>query len=95
MRIMAHNRKILEKMKPEEKQRKCNCRKKDECPVNGECLATNLIYRATVTTKEETKYYIGSTGNSFKERYNQHKASFNSKNQKKEHQLDLRNTSTK
>ena len=31
-------------------ERKCNCRNKDLCPLNGACLTSNVIYEATVTT---------------------------------------------
>ena len=36
---------ILYKFKPVELP--CNCRKKDECPLDGKCRAENLIYQAT------------------------------------------------
>jgi hypothetical protein len=78
-RIMAHNKKILNELEtnPEEK-RLCNCRIKNNCPVNGQCLLNNVVYKATVVTKSETKSYIGSAGNSFKERFTGHKQSFKS-----------------
>ena len=31
-------------------ERKCNCRNKDLCPLDGACLTSNVIYEATVTT---------------------------------------------
>ena len=87
MRITAHNRNILEKFKTDQQKKKkqnCNCRKKTECPVKGDCLTPNVIYRAVVTSKDEEKSYVGSSGNNFKERYRGHKASFNSKDPKKQ-----------
>jgi len=71
--IMSHNRKLLEDKVEEKKQ--CNC--KEECMVDGNCLLTNVIYRATVTTSEKSKQYVGSSGLSFKSRYTRHKCSFN------------------
>ena len=56
-------------------QKKCNCRNK--CMVDGNCLLTNFIYRATVKTSEKSKQYVGSSGLSFKSRYTRHKCSFN------------------
>ena len=53
----------------------CDCRKQD-CPVNGSCLIENVIYRANVKTANETKFYVGSTGLTFKNRYTKHKHSF-------------------
>ena len=83
MKIMAHNRKLIDENAKENQDTKtCNCRRKELCPMNGECLASNLVYRATVKSEKETKYYVGSTGNTFKERYSQHKHSFNNKNLK-------------
>ena len=71
--IMAHNRKMLDTQ--EKKRRMCDCRKED-CPVNGRCLTENVIYRASVETAKETKFYVGSTGLTFKNRYTKHKHSF-------------------
>ena len=48
-------------------------------PSGRTVLAKKVVYRATVETKEEVKSYVGSAGNTFKERFNGHKSSFNSK----------------
>ena len=58
--------------------RHCNCRKPEECPLSRECLASNIVYRATVSTigTATQMYYIGSTATTFKQRYANHKASF-------------------
>ena len=78
-RIIAHNRKVMEELT--EKPKMCNCRGKI-CPVEKKCLQTNVVYKATVTTKDGVnKHYIGSTGLSFKDRYTKHKFSFNHKKQ--------------
>ena len=57
----------------------CNCRGRVKnpniCPLNGACLTEQLVYRADIKSREETKIYIGSTGLSFKNRYTKHKAS--------------------
>ena len=71
--IMAHNRKMLDTQ--EKERRMCDCRKED-CPVNGRCLTENVIYKASVKTANETKFYVGSTGLTFKNRYTKHKYSF-------------------
>ena len=77
--INSHNRKVLQNLDSGEMtERTCNCRKKNECPLNGNCLAKNLVYKATVyVSNGEEQDYIGSTGN-FKIRYGQHKSSFTS-----------------
>ena len=45
----------------------------EECPVNGECQQEAVVYEASLKTNNKTWIYYGSTGNSFKQRYNNHK----------------------
>ena len=51
----------------------CNCRSKETCPLPRNCLATNVIYKAEVTTTNDMskKHYIGMTAGLFKLHYNQ------------------------
>ena len=76
--IKSHNLRILAKDDTHvESNKSCNCRNKDLCPLDDECLVNNVVYKATVaTTPGETKVYIGMTEHSFKTRYNNHKLSF-------------------
>ena len=48
--------------------------------INGKCLVESLVYQATVTTDDNrpSQTYVGLTENTFKTRFNSHKASFNS-----------------
>ena len=55
--------------------RLCNCVGFD-CPVDGECLKSELVYSCKVETANGSKEYIGSTGNTFKERWNHHNHDF-------------------
>ena len=72
--INSHNKKILNKA-TEEKEETCNCTK--ECPLNKEgCRRKNVVYEATVKTKEETRTYIGLTSSEFKKRHSSHKTDF-------------------
>ena len=64
----------------------CNCRKKSDCPLEGKCPQTNVIYQATVTTETTTETYIGLATN-FKEHYRNHKTSFRHSNRKNETEL--------
>ncbi len=70
-------------------EKQCNCRKPQDCPVNGRCLNESVIYQATVKTDngEPEQTYVGLTANSFKTRYANHKASF--KNEKKKSNTEL------
>ena len=76
--ISRHNHRLL-KRNPTQKPLQCNCQKPDECPLDGKCKVHNIVCEDMVTTTddENTKEYIGMTANTFKERYANHKTSFN------------------
>ena len=46
----------------EKKQTKhCNCRKKQECPLEGKCRSEDIIYKCVVTaTGHPGKLYLGT-----------------------------------
>ena len=71
--LQAHNRKVL-CCSNEPIEAPCNCRKKDQCPVQGSCQKP-VVYKATIKVDGKDKVYIGSTNN-FKTRYSGHKNSF-------------------
>ena len=73
--ITSHNKNIL---KPNKEIYGCNCRVKEDCPLDNKCLTPKVIYEANVTNTvdNEEKIYIGLTENKFKERYSNHKSSF-------------------
>lgn len=74
--IDSHNKSTLSGNK--EPERLCNCRRREECPMNGKCLDKSLIYQATVSTANgnSTSTYIGLTEGEFKTRFNNHTQSF-------------------
>ncbi|KAL9983795.1 hypothetical protein ACROYT_G006025 [Oculina patagonica] len=75
--IKSHNQKILNESNAASSEKKCNCRNKNLCPLDGTCLTKNIIYEATVTTTSgNSRTYIGMTEHEFKTRYNNHKLSF-------------------
>ena len=84
--IKGHNGKILTKnlKQPTTNANECNCRIKDQCPMQQKCLTKCVVYQAIVTTpsngKQET--YIGITENSFKTQFANHKATFNSRSKR-------------
>ena len=59
----------------------CNCTAASKpCPLNGKCLAKNIIYKATVQFQGfDKKFYIGATAPPFKLRYGNHIKSFKHK----------------
>ena len=85
--VKAHNTKILRKEEENIEEKSCNCRDKPSCPVENQCLKTNVVYKATVQYDNKTSYYIGMTENSFKTRYTQYKSSL--KHSKNRSQTEL------
>ena len=49
---------------------------KNKCLHNVKCLNESFIYRATVTSENNTKSFVGSTRFSFKDLYTKYKFSF-------------------
>ena len=85
--ISSHNKHVLSNANsPTPQPDTCNCRKKSDCPLEGKCLQTNVIYQATVTTETATETYVGLATN-FKERYRNHKTSFRHSKRSNETQL--------
>ena len=59
-----------------------NCRRKTDCPMDGNCFSECLIYKASVSITTN-KYYHGTCENTFKECYNNHNCSFRNKSREK------------
>ena len=83
--INAH--KVYLKTDEKQKQDLCNCILPANCPLTGKCLTINVVYKATVTSLNNTerptcKSYIGICETSFKTRYDNHKSSFAIKEKK-------------
>ena len=76
--ITGHNFKILQNKESKNKNM-CNCAEPSECPLEGKCLSESIIYRATVSTAEGEKDYIGCSEGKFKLRFNNHTKSFTHK----------------
>ena len=88
--IKQHNARICEtKQENSGPPRRCNCRTPERCPLNGHCLTTKIVYKATVETDDnrDPKIYIGSTETPFKHRYANHLLSF--KHEKYGNQTEL------
>ena len=51
----------------------CNCRSKEECPLEGQCRVENIIYKCVASTSVNVnKAYLG-TAEEFKRRFCNHK----------------------
>ena len=75
--IKAHNKKILNS-NTNNPERTCNCPRNRQCPLQGECLAKNIVYQATVSREDSDciETYVGSTSTTFKLRLANHNQSF-------------------
>ena len=51
--IKSHNKKVINKDIKELKS--CNCRVKSDCPLNGQCQVTDIIYKCTVLSPDKQK----------------------------------------
>ena len=61
--IQQHNYKVLSTRKNVD--RLCNCRNKDNCPIDGKCLQTCIVYRADVITNKHSDIYDGASDGEF------------------------------
>ena len=97
-KISAHNKSVLKRNSSTPKK-PCNCRVKQECPLNGNCQARNIIYQASVKTDHGVETYVGLTGDHFKSRFRNHTASFRDQRKKNatelsKHIWELKNNNT-
>ena len=90
-KIDMHNKRILNNDKPIEPNnlKKCNCRVKNDCPLENNCLQKGIVYQAEVCRVDNSskETYVGLCDTEFKTRYNNHKSSF--KLEHKKHQTEL------
>ena len=55
----------------------CNCRKKQECPLEGKCRSEGIICKCAVAATGQTrKVYLDTAEGNFKQGYYNHKKSF-------------------
>ena len=77
-KINLHNQKI-KNTETAETRRKCNCSgQMGPCPMNGNCLVKSVVYKAEVCDENQnTETYTGLTSRTFKDRFYNHRSSFN------------------
>ena len=83
-KINGHNQKILQP-KPAEPQKLYNCLVKKDCPLNGICLTSSILYQNTIKcsdSKYKQKGYKEICETTFNKRYANHKKSFSLTNSK-------------
>ena len=71
--IKSHNMKVISRNHRYQQNQGCNCRDgPDSCPFRGNCLDTEMVYKAEAKTTSGSRIYYGQTGRTFKERYYGH-----------------------
>ena len=59
--IKSHNKKLINSSNHHEQL--CNCRKKEDCPLEGKCRTENIVYKCIASTSgPPDKLYLGTTG---------------------------------
>ena len=66
---------------------RCNCRNKNNCPLNGDYQENFLVYNATITTENDSHVYYGLCKDEFKVRYNKYTKSFSGRKYENETEL--------
>ena len=90
--ISAHNKRLLnEDAKHHATQENtCNCRRKNNCPLEGKCQSKEIVYQATAINEDNNtqETYIGLTEGAFKTRYLNHTSSISKRKIKKRHRTE-------
>ena len=88
--IKNHNNRLTNgKDEPDQRRKEdrkdCNCRNKQDCPMDGNCLTESVAYQAVVKNNrsDNTKNYIGLTEGTFKQRFYRHTSSLKHEKQGK------------
>ena len=76
--MKTHNKIVTnEKITPRDQ---CKWKNKNDCPIDGNCQTSDIIYKCIVsTTVNPDKIYVGTAEGNFKKRYYNHKTSFQDK----------------
>ena len=82
-----HDNNLLSKS--DTNKRNCNCRTNNTCPLDGKCLASNIVYsaEALIVNNQHRDKYFGICETEFKTRLSNHKNSFKNRQKEKDTQL--------
>ena len=83
--VTQHNYKVL--LTTKNVDQLCNCRNKDNCPLDGKCLQKCIVYKADVITNKGSHICYGAGDGEFKPRYNYHTNSFHHRHHKQDTKL--------
>ena len=71
--IKLHDRNVFHKKAKQTNP--CNCRNKNECPLNGNCKVQSVIYKCRVSARPQTfkqRVYLGIAAGNWKQRLDSH-----------------------
>ena len=81
--VKLHNKKLVNTNN--QSTLPCNCRKKEECPLEGKCRSPDIIYKCIVSAPGfPIRVYLGTAEGEFKTRFYNHNKSFKNKAYKNE-----------
>ena len=88
-KIDTHNMQTLKTNQQQNDTRRCNCRVKQDCPLDGKCLTKSVVYQATVTetNTNKTATYVGLCETDFKTRYYNHRSTLKHENKQNNTEL--------
>ena len=75
--IVGHNKNVTPKLN--DQRPKWNCRKKAECPMEGNCLVNDVVYKCDITRPLPKKVYLGLAEGEWKSCFYKQKLSFKHK----------------
>ena len=75
--IKGHNKKVT--LKPRDQRPKYNCRKKAECPTEGDCLDNDVVYKCDIARPLPKKVYLGLAEGEWKSRFYNHSYHLNAR----------------
>ena len=90
-KISQHNKKVINPPPPPP-ARLCNCSDNDKpnCPLQGECLLSSIVYKASVNSVgNETMHYYGLCETAFKQRWYNHRSAINAVEEEKAKRSEL------
>jgi len=87
--LRNNNARVLSESKPVNTimHKTCSCKDANLCPLNGECLKSSIVYKATVKKASGDVSYLGASEPPFKVRYNNHTKAFRNRRYEKDTQL--------
>ena len=74
--ISRHNKIVLSKSTANSTTPPCNCRNKINCPLEGKCRESSIVYKACLLSGNAANNYYGCCETEFKTRFNNHNQSF-------------------